>query len=286
MPRISYVNGLYVPHSAAVVHIEDRGFQFADAVYEVIAVQHGSLVDGEGHFDRLERSLNELSISAPMTRAALKLVIGELLRQNRVKFGALYIQVSRGQAPRDFPFPENLEPTLVMTVKRLKPFDFERTAKGVNVITIQDIRWKRCDIKTVSLLAGAMGKTEALGKGAFEAWQVDLDGLITEGTSSNAWIVTTDGELVTRHTDSAILGGITRHTVLKLAANEGLKYVERAFSVAEAKAASEAFTTSTTAFIRPVVKIDNDAVGNGKPGPFCLKLLELYGQHMNKDGAA
>lgn len=282
MSRVSYVNGQYTPHTHATVHIEDRGFQFADAVYEVIAVQHGHLVDGDGHFDRLARNLGELAIPLPMSRGALKLVIRELLRQNRVKFGALYLQISRGQAPRDFPFPEDLEPTLVMSVKRLKPFDFERTAKGVDVITIQDIRWKRCDIKTVSLLAGAMGKTEAVNKGAFEAWQVDADGFVTEGTSSNAWIVTKDGELVTRHTDTAILGGITRQTVLKLATNQGLNYVERAFSVDETKNAAEAFTTSTTAFIRPVVKIDGDNVGTGEPGPFCLKLLELYGQHMER----
>lgn len=282
MPKISYVNGQYVPHMDAVVHVEDRGFQFADAVYEVIAVQNGKLVDADGHFDRLDRSLGELSIPQPMSRAALKLVIRELLRQNRVRFGGLYLQVSRGQAPRDFAFPKDLQPTLVMTVKRLQPFDFARTAKGVHVITIADIRWKRCDIKTVSLLAGAMGKTEALSKGAFEAWQVDEQGMVTEGTSSNAWIVTHDGELLTRHTDHAILGGITRQTVLKLAAEQGLKYVERSFSVAEAKAAAEAFTTSTTAFLRPVVKIDDDLVGEGKPGPFCLKLIELYGQHMER----
>lgn len=280
MPQISYVNGHYVSHMHASVHIEDRGFQFADAVYEVIAVQHGQLVDGEGHFDRLSRSLGELGIAQPMSTGALKLVIRELLRQNRITFGSLYIQVSRGQAPRDFPFPDDLKPTLVMTVKRLKAFDFERTSKGVDVITIPDIRWKRCDIKTVSLLAGAMGKTEAVRQGAFEAWQVDADGQVTEGTSSNAWIVTGAGELITRHTDHAILGGITRQTVLKLAAAEGLKYVERSFSVTEAKAAAEAFTSSTTAFLRPVVKIDGTPVGTGQPGPFCLKLLELYGQHM------
>jgi D-alanine transaminase len=239
------------------------------------------LVDGEGHFDRLERSLGELSIPKPMSRGALKMVIRELLRQNRIQFGGLYIQISRGQAPRDFPFPQGLKPTVVMTAKRLKPFDFERTAKGVNVITIPDIRWKRCDIKTVSLLAGAMGKTEAIAKGAYEAWQVDDQGMITEGTASNAWIVTKAGELVTRHTDHAILGGITRQTVLKLAAEKGLTYIERPFDVDEAKAAAEAFTSSTTAFLRPVVKIDNAPIGNGEPGTFCLKLLELYGQHID-----
>jgi len=280
MPRISYVNGQYIRHAEAAIHVEDRGFQFADAVYEVIAVQRGVLVDGAGHLDRLERSLNELEIRPPMARAALKLVIRELLRQNRVKFGGLYIQVTRGQAPRDFPFPKGLTPTLVITVKRLKPFDFERVSQGVAVITIKDIRWKRCDIKTVSLLAGAMGKTEARRQGAFEAWLVDDEGRITEGTSSNAWIVTQDGTLLTRPLGSDILGGITRQTVLKLAADMNLPLVERPFSVVEAKAAREAFTTSTTAFLRPVIKIDETRIGTGKPGEFCLRLLHLYDQHM------
>ena len=283
MGRIAYVNGAYLPHGHAAVHIEDRGFQFADAVYEVIAVQNGHLVDLDGHLDRLDRSLGELVIQPPMSRAALKQVIGELIRRNRAKYAALYIQVTRGQAPRDFPFPKDILPTVVMTLKRVKPFNFKAQSKGVKVITLPDIRWKRCDIKTVSLLAGAMGKTRAVQAGAFEAWQVDADGLVTEGTSSNAWIVTRDGELVTRHTDHAILGGITRQTVMKLAAEEGLTYVERPFSVAEAQAASEAFTTSTTAFLRPVVDIDGHAIGDGQPGAFCLKLLELYGRYMGAE---
>ncbi|MBF0247984.1 MAG: D-amino-acid transaminase [Alphaproteobacteria bacterium] len=278
--RSAYVNGLYLPHGQAAVHIEDRGFQFADAVYEVIAVQHGHLIDREGHFDRLERSLSELDIPMPMTRRALNVVAAELLRRNSIRFGSLYIQVSRGTAPRDFPFPKDIQPTLVMTAKRLKPFDFTRQAVGVNVITIPDIRWKRCDIKSVGLLAGAMGKTRAQAAGAFEAWQVDDAGMITEGAASNAWIVTADGVLVTRHTDAFILAGITRQTILKLVADEGLGFEERAFSVAEAKGAREAFTSSSTAFIRPVVRIDGDAVGDGRPGPLCLKILELYGRYM------
>ncbi len=280
MALISYVNGRYIRHDLACVHIEDRGFQFADAVYEVIAVQNGRLVDGEEHFARLERSLDELSIAHPMTRAALKAVSTALLQRNRIKYGALYIQVSRGRASRDFVFPSGIHPTLVMTVKRLKPFDAEAVGKGVKVITIPDIRWKRCDIKSVSLIAPAMGKTEAFKRGAFEAWQVDDDGLISEGTSSNAWIVTAEGALLTRPTSHAILSGITRQTVMKLAREEGLALIERAFSVAEAHAAREAFTTSTTAFIRPVVQIDDTMIGEGKPGAFCRKLLALYGQYI------
>jgi len=281
MGRISYVNGRYVPHSAAYVHIEDRGFQFADSVYEVIAVQNGHLIDGEGHFDRLDHSLGELSIVQPMSRGALKLVIGELLRQNRITFGSLYLQVSRGQAQRDFPFPKDIKPSLVMVTGKLKPFDFNAVSQGVKVISIPDIRWKRCDIKTVSLLAGAMGKTKAKEQGAFEAWQIDSDGKVTEGTSSNAWIITQDGLLLTRETSSAILGGITRQTILKLAERENIKYVEQSFSLDDVKSAREAFTSSTTAFIRPVTQIDDQIIGNGKPGEFCLKLITLYGQYMD-----
>lgn len=280
MPKTAYVNGHYVVHSDATVHIEDRGFQFADAVYEVIAVQNGRLIDADGHLDRLERSLGELSIPLPMGRRAMTAVMRELLRRNHIRYGSIYMQISRGVAPRDFPFPKDITPTLVMTAKRLKPFNLAAVAKGVDVITIPDIRWKRCDIKTVSLLAPAMGKTQAVAQGAFEAWQVDEQGMVTEGTSSNAWIVTKSGELVTRHTDHAILGGITRQTILQLAKKEGLRYVERPFSVAEAQDAAEAFTTSATAFLRPVVNIDGRPVGNGESGLFALQLLELYGAYM------
>lgn len=283
MGRISYVNGRYVAHHEAQVHIEDRGFQFADSVYEVIALQNGRLIDGEEHFDRLDRSLGELSIQQPMTRAALKVVIKELFRQNRISYGALYLQVSRGQAKRDFPFPSDIQPTIVMVATRLKPFDYNKVSKGIKVISIEDIRWKRCDIKTVSLLAGAMGKTQANEQGAYEAWQIDGDGNVTEGTASNAWIVTQDGLLITRDLSNALLGGITRQTILKLAQKENLKYVERAFSLEEAKAAKEAFTSSSTVFIRPIVQIDDTKIGTGKPGPFCLNVLKLYGQYMESE---
>jgi len=280
MARISYVNGQYVDHRDASVHIEDRGFQFADSVYEVFAVQRNCLIDGDAHLDRLDRSLNELSITQPMSRAALKLVIREVLRRNHITYGALYLQVSRGQADRDFPFPSDITPTLVLTVKRLKPFDFKAVSKGIKVISIEDIRWKRCDIKTVSLLAGAMGKTQAKKAGATEAWQVDGEGYITEGTSSNAWIVTQDGILVTRSLSVDILGGITRKTILELAQKENLKFEERSFTLAEAKSAREAFSSSSTLFIRPIIQIDEAKIGDGKAGKFCLNVLKLYGQHM------
>jgi len=277
---IAYVNGRYVPLAHASVHIQDRGFQFADAVYEVFAVQNGHLIDEEAHLDRLGRSLSELSIVEPMSRAALKLVIRQLLRSNRIHNGGLYLQVSRGVAARDFTDPGGLQPTLVMTTWRLKPFDVEAALKGVNVITTHDIRWKRCDIKTVQLLAGVMAKTAAHAQGAAEAWLLDNDGLVTEGSASNAWIVTPDDELITHHTDTAILGGITRQTVLKLATENGLKYVERAFSLEEAKGAREAFTTSSTVMVRPVVKIDDTHINTGETGAFTRKIVELYGAYM------
>jgi len=283
---ISYVNGRYVPHHEASVHIEDRGFQFADAVYEVFAVQGAHLIDENGHLERLERSLGELNIPMPMIHAALKLVMRQLLRANRLRYGSLYLQVSRGVAPRDFPAPHGLTPTLVMTVMRQKPFDPVSALKGTKVITTPDIRWKRCDIKTVQLLAGVMSKTAAYAQGAAEAWLLDDQDNITEGSSSNAWIVTADDELVTRHTDHAILGGITRKTVMKLAEQNGLMYIERTFSLGEAKAAREAFTTSSTVMVRPVTYIDDSPIGDGVCGPFCQKLIELYGAYMKQGPSA
>jgi len=283
---IAYVNGRYLPRREARVSIEDRGFQFADAVYEVFAVQNATLVDEAGHLDRLERSLSELTIPQPMSRKALQLVMRQLLRINRITYGGLYLQVSRGVAPRDFPAPSGLKPTLVMTVMRLKPFDPEIAKRGVRVITTHDIRWKRCDIKSVQLLAGVMAKTEAVSQGAAEAWLLNEDDMITEGSASNAWIVTDRDELITRHTDTAILGGITRQTVLKLAADNDLKYVERGFSRDEAKAAREAFTTSSTIMVRPVVQIDDAVIGSGEVGAFTSKIIALYGDYMKQGTCA
>ncbi|MCW8915576.1 MAG: D-amino-acid transaminase [Magnetovibrio sp.] len=277
----SYVNGRYVPHGEATVHIEDRGFQFADSVYEVFAVQDGHVIDEDGHLKRLWHSLTELGIAEPMKQGPMKVVMRRLLSINRIRNGALYLQVSRGVAPRDFPAPQGLKPTLVMTVWRAKPFDGSAVKAG-KVITMPDLRWKRCDIKTVQLLAGVLAKTEATKQGAVEAWLIDEAGNVTEGSSSNAWIVTADDQLITRHTDHAILGGITRQTLLKLAQEYGLKYIERAFSLSEAKAAKEAFTSSSTVMIRPVTQIDDDIIGDGEIGPFSRKAIELYGAYMKE----
>jgi D-alanine transaminase len=284
MSRIAYVNGRYVPHSEAMVHVEDRGYQFADGVYEVAAVIGGKLIDEDPHLDRLDRSLRELRIASPMARPALKVVMREVVRRNRLKTGLLYMQVTRGVARRDHPFPKNVAPALVLTAKRLTMPGQKAVEDGVKIITISDIRWERCDIKTLALLPNILGKQQAREAGAFEAWQVK-DGMVTEGTSTNAWIITQDGDLVTREASHAILNGITRLTILKLAEREGLKFVERSFSVEEARRAREAFISSATSFVTPVTQVDQQVIGNGKAGSFTLRLRQAYETYMAGEGA-
>jgi len=278
MSRVAYVNGRYVPHREAAVHIEDRGYQFADGIYEVTMVKNGRLVDEHLHLARLARSLKELRIAAPMSEKALKLVTREVIRRNRVRNGIVYHQITRGVAPRDHPFPAHQESSVVITSRRARPND-HLAASGVKVITIPDIRWQRCDIKSVSLLPNILGKQQAKEAGAYEAWQVDETGMITEGTSSNAWIVTGEGEVVTRKADNAILNGTTRLALLDIIRGEGLRFVERPFSVEEAKRAREAFTTSTTSLAMPVVQIDDTVIGNGHPGSFTERLRAAYLRH-------
>lgn len=276
MPRYAYVNGRYLPHRDAVVHIEDRGYQFADGVYEVVTVAGGRLIDEHPHLDRLERSLSELSIPMPMNRRVLQLVSHELIRRNGVRNGIIYMQVTRGVAPREHRYPAHSEPSLVMTTRRIDFAAQPKFTEGVSVITIPDLRWARRDIKTIALLPNCMGKQKAYEEGAYEAWQVDGDGMVTEGTSSNAWIVTAAGRLVTRHLSSDILHGVTRRTVLAIAMEEGVPFEERAFSVEEAKNAREAFVTSATSFVTPVVRIDDTSVADGQPGPLSRRLLAWY----------
>jgi D-alanine transaminase len=276
MPRQAYVNSRFVPHGAAAVHIEDRGYQFADGVYEVVPVMNGTLVDEDPHLDRLERSLGELRIAMPMTREALKLVSRELMRRNRLTRGFLYMQITRGVAPRDHKFPDAAEPALVMTTRQMKAQSPKVLAEGIAVISAPDIRWSRCDIKSVSLLPNVLGKQEAVEAGAYEAWMVDPQGLVTEGTSTNAWIVTQDNELVTRDVSTSILNGITRLRLLDLIRRDGITFSERAFSIEEARQAREAFITSSSNFVMPVTSIDGQAVGNGHPGLLTAKLRETY----------
>lgn len=278
MGRVAYVNGAFVPHANATVHIEDRGYQLADAVYEVWALFDGKLADAEGHFARLERSLSELSIAMPMSRAALTLVLKAAVRRNRVREGLVYLQVSRGVAPRDHAFPTKaVRPAVVITVKGFDRAASEaKAAKGVSVVTTPENRWGRCDIKTVGLLPNALAKQKAREAGAAEAWFVDELGFVTEGASSNAWIVDADGTLRTRDTNANILRGITRNTLLDVIRDAGLTVNERPFTPDEAVAAKEAFITGAGTLVQPVIAVDGRPVGDGAVGPVAMRLRSLY----------
>jgi D-alanine transaminase len=280
MTRVVYVNGRYLPYAEAGVHVEDRGFQFADSIYEVCEINDGRIVDETRHMERLERSLEALHIVMPMSRRALGVVLREVVQRNRVRTGLLYLQVTRGVAPRDFPFPSGeVAPTIVCLARRVDDAKREaRAAAGIAVKTMPDIRWGRCDIKTVMLLPAVLAKEEAAADGAQEAWLVDSDGFVTEGASSNAWIVDRTGTLVTRPTGNAILPGVTRRTLLDLLSREKIPFTERAFSVEEALAAREAFITSASGTVMPVVMINNVPIGNGHPGVLTLRLRSIFHQ--------
>ncbi|WP_289033745.1 D-amino-acid transaminase [uncultured Roseibium sp.] len=278
MSRIAYVNGQYVPHKDAAVHVEDRGYQFADGVYEVCEVWRNTIVDMPRHIDRLDRSLRELSIGWPMARAALEFVLREVVRRNRVHDGIVYIQVTRGVSRRDHFFPgEDVVPSVVVTARATSPRAGEAAAeKGISVITYPENRWPRVDIKTVALLPNVLAKQAAKEQGSKEAWYFDCENNVTEGGSTNAWIVTKDGTLVTRPAESGILRGITRAVVLDLVEREGISFEERPFSVEEAKEAREAFVTAASTLVMPVVKIDDTILGNGHPGSVATRLRELF----------
>lgn len=274
MSRIVYVNGTYLPEEEARVSIFDRGFLFADGVYEVTSVLDGRLVDFDGHAARLERSLSELEMDSPVGRSELLDIHRELVTRNGLTEGMIYLQITRGTADRDFAFPEGATPTLVMFTQATPLIDRPAARNGVRVISIPDMRWARRDIKTVQLLYPSMGKMAAKKAGADDAWMVEED-FVTEGTSNNAWIVR-DGRIVTRHLSTEILHGITRAAVLRLAAEAQMVVEERPFSLAEARAADEAFVTSASTFVTPVVEIDGAPVGDGTPGPVARRLRELY----------
>ncbi|MDH4984589.1 D-amino-acid transaminase [Aminobacter anthyllidis] len=278
MPRIAYVNGRYLPHAQAGVHIEDRGYQFADGVYEVCEVARGFIVDSVGHLNRLDRSLSELRIAWPVKRAVLVHIMREVIARNRVRNGMVYLQVTRGVAPRDHVFPAESTPSaLVVTAKRTDPAaSAKRAAAGIKVITVPENRWERVDIKSVGLLPNVLARQQAKEAGAQEAWFVDGDGKVTEGAATNAWIVTKDGHLVTRPADTGILRGITRTTLMDVAKKLGLKVEERGFTVDEAKSAREAFITAATTVIMPIVAIDGHPVANGHPGSIALSLREAF----------
>jgi D-alanine transaminase len=278
MSRIAYVNGRYLPFRDAKVHVEDRGFQFADAVYEVCEVRAGHLVDERRHMARLQRSLSELRMRLPMSLAALGIVLRELIRRNRIDYGLVYVQITRGVARRDPAFPTaSVSPTVVATARALNKTRNEAlSAKGMAVVSVPDDRWGRVDIKTVGLLPNVLARQAALDAGARDAWFVDKDGKVTEAASANAWIVTPGGALVTRHADHAILRGITRTVALDVIKAQGLSVEERGFTLAEAYGAREAFETSATQIVMPVVSIDGHKIGNGKPGPVALALRRVF----------
>jgi len=278
--RIVYVNGRYLPYAQAGVHVEDRGFQFADGVYEVCEVRGGALVDEGPHMARLGRSLAELAIPEPMSMAALAHVMRETVRRNRVRDGLLYLQVTRGTAPRDFAFPSSeIERTVVCIVRPRAPEPLEAQAvRGIAVKSLPDIRWRRSNIKTVMLLPACLAKEAARKDGAHEAWFIDSNGFVTEGASSNAWIVLDGGAVITRQIGPDILSGVTRATLIEGLAKEGISLMERPFRLAEAQSAREAFITSASNTVMPVVRIDGVTIGDGKPGPITRTLRSKFHQ--------
>jgi D-alanine transaminase len=278
MSRIAYVNGAYVHHSDAGVHVEDRGFQFADAVYEVCEVRQGLIVDLTRHLDRLDRSLAELQMAAPMGRGALTVIIREVLRRNRVHNGLFYMQVSRGVARRDHVFPsDDTAPTIVITAKSSDPsVALRRYETGIKVITVPENRWDRVDIKTVGLLPNVLAKQKAKDAGAQDAIYIDRDGIVMEGASSNVWIVTADGTLVTRPAEHGILRGITRTTLLDVAASLSISLEEREFKLEEMLSAREVFFTSATGICTPIVSIDGKPIANGHPGSVASNIRDAF----------
>ena len=281
MSRIAYVNGRYFAWRDAKVHVEDRGFQFADSVYEVCEVRGGRLIDARRHLERLIRSLDALAIRMPMPAAALGVVLREVVARNRIDYGIVYLQISRGVARRDPAFPaDSVTPTVVVTARPLNRARNAALAEtGIAVISVPDNRWGRVDIKTTALLPNVLARQAALERGARDAWFVDKDGAVTEGASSNAWIVTADGVLVTRPADHAILRGITRTVVLDVVKAQGLAVEERRFTLDEAYRAREAFATSASQIVMPVVKIDGRVIGDGRPGAVARALRREFHRH-------
>jgi D-alanine transaminase len=275
MSRIVYVNGAYVPEEEATISIFDRGFLMADGVYEVSSVIGGKLCDYPGHVKRLHRSLSELKMPAPCTDEELLAIHRELIARNDIVEGLVYLQVTRGAHDRDFAWPDGLKPSLVLFTQAKSLVKSAAAEKGLRVVSIDDLRWGRRDIKTVQLLWPSLAKMEAKAKGADDAWMV-MDGHVTEGTSNNAYIVKADGTIVTRNLSTDILHGITRAAVLRLAAEAQMKIEERPFTIEEAQGAVEAFSTAASSFVMPVVEIDGVTLGDGKPGPVAKRLREIY----------
>lgn len=281
MSRIAYVNGAYVPHHDAAVSIDDRGYQFGDGVYEVVYIIDGKLVDEAPHLDRLERSLSEMAMAMPVARGVLQMIMARVTRLNQVKNGLVYLQITRGVAKRDHKWTKPLKPSLVVTAKSTAPVS--KTASAVKVITVPDERWDRRDIKTIQLLPNCMAKQKAYQAGVYEAVMIDPDGTITEGSSSNMWIVTKQGAIITRPATHKILNGITRRTVHAVAKQMQLTVEERAFTKQEALDASEAFLTSASSHVTPIGQIDDSPVGDGAVGTVAKRLRAAYIDHVTKN---
>ena len=281
MSRIAYVNGQYLPQPEAAVNIEDRGYQFADGVYEVVHLYDGRFVDEDLHLDRLERSLRELRLTPPMGRAALRHVLQEVTRRNRLREGLLYMQVTRGVARRDHAFPSRpIPPSIVVTIRRTPAYPTDITKWTASAITWPDQRWARCDIKSVALLPNVLARQAAKEQGALEAILIDADGMVTEGAATSFWIVDKDGVLRTRHLDHAILPGCTRGALSALLHEAGIPFNEARFSEQDLRSAQEAFLTSATSFVKPIVRIDGKDVGDGAVGPVTRRLFDLFARHV------
>jgi len=281
MSRIAYVNGRYLPQREAAVNIEDRGYQFADGVYEVVHLYDGRLIDEDRHLGRLERSLRELRLRPPMSRAALRHVLLELARRNRLHDGLLYMQITRGVARRDHAFPASqVAPSVVATIRRIPPYPADVEAWTAAAITWPDERWARCDIKTVALTPNVLARQAAREQGALEAILVDRNGMVTEGAATSFWLVDQAGVLRTRHLDHGVLPGCTRDALIALMAENGIEFAERAFSRDELADAREAFITAATTFVRPIVRIDGRPVGDGTVGAVTRLLFDLFARYV------
>ena len=284
MSRIAYVNGRYLPQRDASVNIEDRGYQFGDGIYEVVHLYQGRFIDEDLHLSRLERSLREIELQMPMSREALVHVLHEVARRNRVRDGLLYMQVTRGVSRRDHAFPAKpVPPAVVVTIRRIPPYPQNVMNWQASAITQPDLRWARCDIKSVGLLPNVLARQAAKQQGAIEAILVDDKGMVTEGAATTFWIVDAEGVLRTRFLDHAILPGCTRGALIGLMRGAGVPFSETAFSEAEMRGAREAFITSATSFVKPITKIDGKPVGTGEVGPVTQRLFDLFARHVKGD---
>ena len=276
MTRISYVNGEYCDHNNSSIHIEDRGFQFADGVYEVFGITNSKIVDYQGHINRLYNSLNEIQLKSPIHKSAYFFHIKNLIKKNQIKNGLIYLQITRGVAERDFKFPKNIKPSLVIIAKNLPVYEYEKNfKKGIKIKTTEDLRWKRVDIKTINLLAPVLAKQYAADNDCQEAWLIDEKGFITEGSSSTAWILKKN-TLYTTPLSNSILNGITRQSLIKGLESNNLKYIEKKFSMKDIKESDEAYITSATQYVMPVISVDKYKIGNGKIGKNAKIFKKVY----------